>query len=335
MENRTFLPNSGIVTTPDVTVADQPGLPGSLSGATAFSLVIGSDSFVRFAPESLSSVTVQGISGVLLSSVSSDLRTLRFTASTPIPSGASLTVSEIRVVVYDRYSPLRGFDLDVGSDGGIDAYDSNGIRVSQDYGKPDVTPPYDPVAVSGSFLQGSVKISAEPSGDVDFANFAISFESASGSVLKNVVATTLSSASFDLPTGTVRVRVQSVDTHSNTSSGVLLSASSSATGSVVPTASGSVSSTGSAVTVPVATGSVSVPAPYVPAYRDARLSALIRAMDAFIASKAATDAVGVANARNALAGQFEAFYRTRLAAKRQALFLQIKASVATLKALLK
>ncbi|MFB0964468.1 MAG: hypothetical protein QMC36_02025 [Patescibacteria group bacterium] len=353
VENKNVRPNAGVVEMPAVSVTDEVGLTNSLSGVTKFSLVISSEANVRLSRTSLTSVSVSPAT-VRPVSVSDDLRTLSFESSTPLPSGVSISVSGIKVVAYNRYSPLHGLDLDVGSDGTIDAYDQNGIRVTDEYGAQDVTAPQEPVGLTGAFSTGYVTVTANPSGDLDFEYFKISFEDAAGNSLWNTSQSSLSARQLDLVSNTDVVRVQSVDRNGNLSVGVLLRKSSveavsstgstsgsgvsqTSTGSVsVPveeTSTGSVASTGSTV----ATGSVALEPAYVPTYRSSGLSGMIAGMDAFIASHEGSktyvesEKAPVRIIRNDLAKYFESFFKTRIIAKKRLLVGQIRAKAAVLK----
>lgn len=352
VENKNVRPNAGVVEMSAVSVSDEAGLPNSLSGSTKFSLVISSEANVRLSRASLTSVSVSPAI-VRPVSVSDDLRTLSFESSVPLPFGASISVSGIKVVVYNRYSPLHGFDLDVGSDGTIDAYDQNGIRVTDEYGAQDTTPPQDPVGLTGSFSTGYVTVTANPSGDLDFESFKISFEDAAGNSLWNTVQSSLAARQFDLVSNTDVVRVQSVDRSGNLSAGLLLrkslveanSSTGSASGSdtsqtstgsvtvpVVETSTGTTASTGS-----VAAGSVMLEPVYVPTYRSSGLSGMIAGMDAFIASHEGSktyvesERAAVRIIRNDLAKYFESFFKTRVGAKKRLLVGQIRTKAAVLK----
>ncbi len=353
MENKNVRPNAGIVEMPSVSVTDEVGLPNSLSGATKFSLVISTEANVRLSRTSLTSVAVSPTT-VRPVFISDDLRTLSLESSVPLLSGASISVSGIKVVVYNRYSPLHGFDLDIGSDGTVDAYDQNGIRVTDEYGAQDVTAPQDPVGLTGSFSTGTVTVTANPSGDLDFENFKISFEDASGSSLWNSAQASLVARQFDLVSNTDVVRVQSVDRNGNLSVGAILrksiveavSSTGSTTGSgTAQTSTGTVSapvpqtSTGfsSSTGTSVSTGSVTLEPPYVPGYRSSGLSGMISGMDAFIAAHEGSktypesEKAPVRIIRNDLARFFESFFKTRVAAKKRLLVGQIRAKAAVLK----
>ncbi len=345
-ENATFRPNAGIVNAPDVLVSDDPGLPGSLSGARAFSFSIPSDAYVRFSQGSLGTVSVSGFSGIVATGISDDLRTLRFKSSEPLPSGANLTVRGIRLIAYNRYSPLRGFELDVGSDGSVDAYDPNGVRVNQEYGLRDELAPSDPIGLTGACSERSCTLSASAPGDVDFDHFDLSFETGTGFVLSTATVAILSASTYALPLGTSSVRVRGVDAYGNASSGSVFFVSAMSDGTEPSNSASSsdqvsgsgISGSGGSVTEPplASTGSTdygvpeTLAPPYVPSYRNARLAATIAAMDRFIASKTPTDPAVVRNARNALAAAFEAWYRTRLAPKRTKIFSDIRAQAGVL-----
>lgn len=251
-ETKTFRPNAGIVEIPAVNVADQPGMPGSLSGATSFTLVLSSEANVRLAKASALSASVTG-GDVKIAGVSDDLRSVRFVAASPLPSGVSLSISGLKAVIYNRYSSIRGLDLDVGSDGTIDALDPNGIRVNEEYGTQDVTAPHEPLAVTGAFFPGSVIVSALPSADIDFEQFRVSLETLSGASLSSSLVTALSSRSFDLPLGANVVRVQSVDNRGNVSEGVTFR------NPAVPALDTTVASSGSSSPVEVSTGTTLPP----------------------------------------------------------------------------
>lgn len=354
-ENRNVRPNAGIVEMPVVSVSDEVGLPNSLSGATKFSLVLSTEANVRLSRTSLTSVSVSPAT-VRAVSVSDDLRTLSFESSVPLASDTLLSVSGIKVIAYNRYSPLHGFDLDVGSDGTVDAYDQNGIRVTDEYGAQDLTAPQDPVAVSGSFTAGTVTLSAQPSGDLDFENFRVAFETASGVELGNSTQTALVARTFDLVANTAVVRVQSVDRTGNVSTGVLLwkatpatSTSSGTTSSGSVSSSGSTTSTGTSSTDSVSVGTsdgtssstgITLDPLYVPLYKSVPLVNVIAAMDRFIAAQTKTSSdvstQTVRVLRNDLAKSLESFYKTRVTAKKRLLVGQIRAKAAVLKnALLK
>lgn len=349
-ENKNVRPNVGVVTMPSVTVSDEPGMPRSLSGYTSFSLVISPESNVRFFRKSAFDITVTpNVARVY--SVYDDLRTIRFQADAPLPAGTTFTISGIQVVAYNRYSPLHGFDLDLGSDGEIDAYDPNGIRVTDEYGTQDITIPQEVTALTGSFVGSTVTVSAQPSGDLDFENFRVVFLDASGKEIFNNSQASLVAKSFDLPAGTDVVRVQSVDRYGNVSIGsdlrkpspAVTASGSTSTGSTATgatstgstatgaTSTGTVSNTGS-----TASGAVALPVKYVPNYRHAPLSNVIAAMDRFIAAQTKNDAlketVAVRTIRNDLAKLFESFYQTRITAKKRLLVGQIRTKAALLKA---
>lgn len=350
-ENKNVRPNAGIVEYPRISIKDEAGLPGSLSGSTTFSLVLSSESNVRLSRTSASTVTASGI--VLKSvSVSDDLRILRIDTASPLVSGVSFFLDGISAVAYNRYSPLRGFDLDVGSDGSLEAYDPNGIRVTDQYGTPDTTPPHDPVGVRADFTNASVFVSALPSGDLDFETFRVDVLTASGVELSNSAFTSLDRREIALPSSASSVKVRSVDRYGNVSSGTLIEKFQTVPASEVPSSSGattpstsssgatseSVSDSGSTASGAVNGTGTAILAPlYVPTYRKAGLTTLIASMDAFVADRSSafpnTDAAAVRLIRNDLAKLFESLYRAPFFFQKKAYVPTIKAKVMELKAL--
>lgn len=197
-------------------------------------------------------------------------------------------------------------------------------------------------------------MTANPSGDLDFENFKISFEDVSGYSLWNTVQSSLVARQFDIVSNTDVVRVQSVDRNGNLSIGVLLRKRSveavSSTGSTTgtgtsQTSTGTVSvpdtqtstGTSSSTGVVVSTGAMALEPLYVPVYRSSGLSGVISGMDAFIASHegsktySESEKAPVRIIRNDLAKFFESFFKTRIAAKKRLLVGQIRAKAAVLK----
>lgn len=294
---------------------------------------------MRLSRTSVDSVVVS-LSSVRAVSVSDDLRTISFESFAPLPSGASFSVSGIKVIAYNRYSPLRGFDLDIGSDGVLEAYDPNGIRVTDEYGTQDTTVPQEPAAVTGTFLSGSVILSASPSGDLDFENFRLDVVTASGTEISTSTFTSVDHREVILPTHAGGVLVRSVDRYGNTSSGVLVRRPSPAGAVTTDVGSGSLAtSTGSSVSsedsVTASTGSLAES--YVPTYRKPALITLIAGMDAYVARQAKAfpnaDLRAARLVRNDLAKLFESYFRARFKFERRAYLPSIYAKVTELKAL--
>lgn len=188
-----------------------------------FSLIIPNDANIRFA----NNLTWLSITWIWVSklvpgaTIMPNLKVIKFTLNSDLKKWENLSISWLKIIVYNKSQWWRSIWIDTNADGLADFQTLNTIRVDSTYSYSDQLAPSEVFNLTWSLINNILTLSADMPWDLDFQWVQIDNLMSNWIIKTSFFRQDLNNFSYTMPDLIDKIRIRTVDEKANYSSGYI------------------------------------------------------------------------------------------------------------------